>query len=76
MKSLIVLFWVLFWLFVYKISFLEQNQASSSHRFSIIRDTHGIPHIFAKNKKDLMFGLGYAEAQDRLFSLYIKKMFV
>ena len=24
----------------------------------------------------MLFGLGYAQAQDRMFSLYIKKMFI
>jgi len=35
----------------------------------IIRDVYGIPHIFAQNRQDLAFALGYAEAQDRLWQL-------
>ena len=35
----------------------------------ILRDGHGIPHIFASNDRDLFFGYGYAMAQDRLWQL-------
>lgn len=35
----------------------------------IIRDENAIPHIFAKNKADGYFGLGYVHAQDRLWQL-------
>jgi penicillin amidase len=35
----------------------------------IIRDTYGVPHIYAKNEPDLYFGLGYAMAQDRLWQM-------
>ena len=37
----------------------------------IMRDTYGIPHIFADNKNDLAFGLGYSMAQDRLWQMDI-----
>jgi penicillin amidase len=35
----------------------------------IIRDIHGVPHIFARNEPDLFFAMGYAMAQDRLWQL-------
>jgi penicillin amidase len=35
----------------------------------IIRDTYGIPHIYAKNEPDLYFALGYAMAQDRFWQM-------
>jgi penicillin amidase len=35
----------------------------------IIRDTYGVPHIYAKNEPDLCFALGYAVAQDRLWQM-------
>jgi len=35
----------------------------------IVRDTWGIPHIFASNDEDLFCGFGFAMAQDRLFQL-------
>jgi penicillin amidase len=35
----------------------------------IIRDSFGMPHIFAENDEDAAFGIGYATAQDRLFQM-------
>jgi penicillin amidase len=36
---------------------------------SIIRDTNGIPHIYAGNTHDLFMAQGYAQAQDRLWQM-------
>lgn len=76
MRKLTFIFWLIFCLFVYKISFIEKDQPDTHYKFSIARDQHGIPHIYGKNYEDIFFGLGYAEAQDRLFSIYFRKMFV
>jgi acyl-homoserine lactone acylase PvdQ len=76
MRKLTLIFWALFWLFVYKISFLEKDTVTTANKFNIFRDSEGIPHIYAKNYQDLFFGLGYAQGQDRLFTLYFKKMFI
>ena len=35
----------------------------------IIRDSYGMPHIYAENDKDAYFALGYSMAQDRLFQM-------
>ena len=35
----------------------------------IIRDVHGIPHIYAQSEPDLFFAMGYAMAQDRLWQM-------
>jgi len=35
----------------------------------IIRDTYGVPHIYAQNEPDLYFAFGYAMAQDRLWQM-------
>ncbi len=35
----------------------------------IIRDSYGMPHIYAENDADAYFGLGYCMAQDRLFQM-------
>ena len=32
----------------------------------IVRDAHGVPHVWAKSERDAWFGLGFAQAQDRL----------
>lgn len=40
----------------------------------IVRDKHGIPHIFAASDEDLFFGFGWAMAQDRLWQLdYLRR---
>jgi len=33
----------------------------------IVRDDYGVPHVFAKTRAGLAFGVGYAVAQDRLW---------
>jgi penicillin amidase len=35
----------------------------------IIRDSTGIPHVFAQSSTDLHFGLGFAMAEDRLWQM-------
>lgn len=35
----------------------------------VIRDVHGVPHIYADTIQDLYFALGYCQAQDRLFQM-------
>lgn len=76
MGKLAVIFWLLFFLFIYKLAFLERHNLTTDHQFTLYRDTEGVPHIFAKNYIDIFFGLGYAEGQDRLFALFVKKMMV
>ncbi len=36
---------------------------------TLMRDAQGVPHIFADNDSDAIYGLGYATAQDRLFQM-------
>ncbi len=43
--------------------------AGISEKVEIIRDTYGIPHIYARNEADLYFAMGYATAQDRLWQM-------
>lgn len=35
----------------------------------VIRDTWGVPHIYARNTDDLFFAQGYVQAQDRLWQM-------
>jgi penicillin amidase len=35
----------------------------------VVRDGYGIPHIFARNRKDLFFAVGFVHAQDRLWQM-------
>lgn len=39
----------------------------------IIRDEHGIAHIYANNINDLLFGQGFVHAQDRLFQMELNR---
>ena len=36
---------------------------------SVVRDTHGVPHITAAKLEDLFFAQGYVTAQDRLWQM-------
>ena len=40
-------------------------------KVEIIRDSYGMPHIYAQTDKDARFALGYCMAQDRLFQMDI-----
>src|SRR5699024_12059230 len=37
-------------------------------------DSFGVPHIYAKNKHDLYYSLGYVHAQDRLWQMTVSQM--
>lgn len=37
-------------------------------------DTYGVPHIYADNKHDLYYSLGYTHAQDRLWQMTLNQM--
>ena len=39
----------------------------------VIRDTWGVPHIYARNTEDLFFAQGYVMAQDRLWQMEMWK---
>lgn len=39
----------------------------------IIRDTWGVPHIYAQNEDDLFFAQGYVHAQDRLWQMELNR---
>lgn len=39
----------------------------------IVRDDWGIPHIFAKNEKDLYFACGFVHAQERMWQMDLNR---
>ncbi|HEY3876486.1 MAG TPA: penicillin acylase family protein [Candidatus Kapabacteria bacterium] len=47
--------------------------AGISGTVDIDRDDYAIPHIHAATERDAYFGLGYAEAQDRLFQMELER---
>jgi penicillin G amidase len=40
---------------------------------NVIRDTWGVPHIYAQNEHDMFFAQGFVTAQDRLFQMELWK---
>ena len=40
-----------------------------SGEVEVLRDSYGMPHIYAKQELDLYFALGYVSAQDRLLQM-------
>ncbi|MDP9263610.1 MAG: penicillin acylase family protein, partial [Acidobacteriota bacterium] len=44
-------------------------------RVTVVRDTHGVPHISASSLDDLLFAQGYATAQDRLWQMDATRRF-
>ena len=47
----------------------DRRLSGLDERAEIVRDTFGVPHIFASTTHDLFFLQGYVTAQDRLFQL-------
>jgi len=43
--------------------------AGLERKASVLRDTFGVPHVFAKSEHDAYFMVGYLHAQDRLFQM-------
>ena len=44
--------------------------ANASAEVTVYRDTWGVPHVYADTVRAGMYGLGYAQAEDRLQDLY------
>jgi penicillin G amidase len=51
----------------------ETSVQGISAPVEIVRDADAIPHIFAANKADSLFGLGYVHAQDRLWQMEFQR---
>lgn len=51
----------------------ELNLGGLKEPVKIIRDVHGVPHIYAQNMDDLAFAQGVAQAQDRLFQMELNR---
>src|SRR5262249_45781502 len=47
--------------------------AGLSAPIDIVRDAHATPRVFAANKTDALFGLGYVHAQDRLWQMELQR---
>jgi len=51
----------------------EAGVQGISAPIEIVRDADAIPHVFASNKADALFGLGYVHAQDRLWQMEFQR---
>ena len=47
----------------------ELTVSGVSAPVEIVRDNNDVPHIFGDSDADVLFGLGYAHAQDRLWQM-------
>lgn len=68
-RSFTIIF--LFFIFVFVIHFVgcSSSSSSSSPLPKIVRDSYGVAHIYANNDYSLFYGVGWAEAQDRLVQM-------
>ncbi len=47
--------------------------AGLSAAVEVVRDTDGVPHIYAQSEADALFALGYVHAQDRLWQMEFQR---
>src|SRR5688572_20177878 len=50
-----------------------QSRGGLPHGARIARDALGIPHLSARNERDMVFLQGYVHAQDRLFQMDVTR---
>ena len=51
----------------------EVRLSGISGPIEILRDSYGIPHIYAHSIEDAHFGLGFVNAQDRLWQMEMNR---
>jgi penicillin amidase len=51
----------------------EMRVAGVGAPVEILRDRHGVPHIFARSEHDAHFALGFVHAQDRLWQMEMNR---
>ncbi|MHA3915026.1 penicillin acylase family protein [Halovulum sp. GXIMD14793] len=47
--------------------------AGLSAPVEIVRDSYAVPYVFAENDRDVLYGLGFAHAQDRLWQMTLMR---
>lgn len=53
---------------------LDDYQPPAAGSVKIVRDKFGVPHIIARDARSLLFGSGYAQAEDQLENLYVNML--
>ncbi len=51
----------------------ELTVRGSEAPVEILRDAHGVPHVFAQSALDAFFGLGFAHGQDRFWQMHLTR---
>jgi penicillin G amidase len=54
----------------------KKNISTIKGTITIKKDAYGVPYIYAENNSDLYFGLGYAQAKERMFQIQLLKRIV
>lgn len=65
-----------YWTFYRPLPNYESTQTHQGieQRVDIHWDTHGVPHIYADDMRDLYYAMGYVHAQDRLWQMTLSQM--
>ncbi len=68
-------FWLRWWLLRKGLPVINGTFAVAGLRgpIEILRDEHGVPHVFASSLEDSAFGQGYVHAQDRLWQMELNR---
>ena len=51
-----------------------EERGSPYDSIRLLRDAHGVPHIYASTDEGAVYGAGYAAAEDRLFQMHLARM--
>lgn len=52
---------------------LARSVQPSAHKVTVYRDAMGVPHLLGETSAAVMYGVGYAESQDRLADLELNR---
>ena len=47
----------------------QSERGAAGEEVTILRDAYGVPHVFAHSEEAGVYGLGYAQAEDRLAAI-------
>ena len=67
--------WARWWLLRKPLPLINGTLATPGiqHQVEILRDIHGVPHVFASSVEDAAFGQGFVHAQDRLWQMELNR---
>jgi len=67
---------LILYLFIFPANYNETFLISRENvqNIKILRDEFGVPHIKSQNLRDIFYGMGHAQAQDRLWEMTFKRL--